>query len=82
MQIKFRCGTVQAVDPDKTPSPVCAHCGTTTIARVLDARAPRFTGTVTGPHADTRRLDPVAVNLAEKGPLTLKSPDATDERVH
>jgi hypothetical protein len=82
MRIKFTCGTVQAVDPDKTPSPVCGHCGTRQISRVLDARAPRFSGTVTGPHADTKRLDPMAVNLAER-PLTLKpDPLSTPEKVH
>jgi hypothetical protein len=79
MRVKFRCGMTQPVDPDKTPSPVCGHCGTSVIARVLEARAPRFTGTVTGPHADTRRLEPMAVNLAEKGPLTLKP---ADDQVH
>ena len=72
MQVIFRCGTSQKVDPDKTPSPICGHCGTHVIARVEGARMPRFTGTCTGPYADTKRLDPIAVNLAQT-PLVLKA---------
>ncbi len=80
MQVLFRCGTLQLVDPDKTPSPVCAHCGTRDISRTVGARTPRFLGVASGPYAETRRMDAVAVSLA-KTPLSLK-PETPDKRTH
>jgi hypothetical protein len=81
MDILFRCGHAQPVDPDRTPSPVCGQCGDTVIARALNVRAPRFTGTVTGPHAETTALQAIAVSLLPKDakPLTLK-PDTFGEQ--
>lgn len=83
MQVRFRCGTVQPVNPDRTPSPVCGHCGSRDVAGVVDAPPPRFTGHVTGPYAETKALGAIAVNLAEK-PLSLKSeePPTPKERTH
>lgn len=66
MTLRFRCGHSARIDPDKTPTPVCA-CGERRIARVLDAPAPRFTGVATGPHAVTRDLPAMAVSLTTKG---------------
>jgi hypothetical protein len=78
IELLFRCGTAQRVDPDKSPVPTCAHCGTTKIARSLTVTTPRFTGCVSGPLAQTRALEPMALNLAET-PLKLKDPTMTIE---
>ncbi len=72
MQVVFRCGTPQLVDPDKTVTPVCAHCGTTVIGRTVGARSPRFTGVASGPHCETRRMEPIGVSLVTTVPLALK----------
>lgn len=76
MTLLFRCRHRARIDPDKTPSPVCPECGERGVARVLKTDPPRFTGHVSGPLADTKYLGPSAVNVAERGPLTLKDADA------
>ena len=53
-------------------TPICA-CGERQISLVRPSRPPRFVGTVTGPYAEYKALDPIAVNVAPGGPL-LKGP--------
>lgn len=67
--VRFRCGHVHRVDPDKAV--VCQTCGEHGVALTLHAEPPRFSGTCSGPHAAYQKLDPMAVSLAAK-PLTLK----------
>ena len=67
--VRFRCGHVMPIDPDKVESPRC-HCGETRVARV-SAPAPRFTGAVSGPHAIPGPWGDTPVSLASR-PLVLK----------
>ena len=69
--IRFACGHAASVSETATTVPVCATCGERQITRV-QARPPRFTGACTGPYAVTKALDPIVVNVAPKGALTLK----------
>lgn len=71
MTVFYACGHAGLYDERRGLG--CAVCGE---SRVTDVKttAPRFTGTVTGPHATTQPLGPVAVNLAPGGALTLKEP--------
>ena len=69
--VRFACGHVGQVSATSDAMPVCRDCGHTQIARVK-ARAPRFVGACSGPYAETTMLEAVTVNLAPKGPLTLK----------
>jgi hypothetical protein len=71
LSVEFRCGHMQRVDPDKTPSPICGECGDRQVARVIQARMPRFTGHVRGPMAETKALGPQAVQVAQQA-LVLK----------
>ena len=74
LQLKFACGHASQVDVDKTPTPICGACGCKRVAHVINAPAPRFRGVVRGPHAETVRLEAMAVNLATgtAQPLTLR----------
>ena len=70
IQVRFACGHSRAVGLNQS-DPVCQECGDRTVRRV-QARAPRFVGVATGPYCETQALGAVEVNLAPKGPLTLK----------
>ncbi len=48
----------------------CPQCGETGVSDVR-ASAPRFVGTVSGPHAETQALPAMAVDLAPGGPLPM-----------
>lgn len=74
LRLKFRCGHSAAIDVDKTPTPVCPDCGNRSVAHVVNAPTPRFRGVVRGPHAQTVRLEAMAVNLAsgQAQPLVLR----------
>mgnify|MGYP001558283210 FL=1 len=71
IHIGFACGHTISVSDQVNSSPVC-HCGTTQITSVRPTRAPRFTGTCSGPHAEYQALTPGVVNVAPAGPLTIK----------
>ena len=70
MQIRFACGHQVMLGDNPNGTPICT-CGETRIQGV-HARAPRFTGTCTGPYAEFKNLAPAVVNLAPAGPLVLK----------
>ena len=74
IQVRFTCGHQASIAVNLDAAPVCPTCGETTVARVK-ARPPRFTGVASGPYCEHRALDAVPVNLAPKGPLTLKESD-------
>lgn len=76
MRLLFACGHVQNVDPDKSPSPICVACGCKNVARALSVGAPRISGHARGPLVSTKFLGPLAISVAEQGPLSLK--DSTD----
>lgn len=78
IEIRFRCGHTLRVDPDRVQRPSCLECGETMVARV-QAPPPRFVGTVTGPLAETKHMEPAHVDLAPGGALRLKSPDKEKE---
>jgi hypothetical protein len=71
VEVVFVCGQSRKLDPDKDPSPVCAHCGTKRIAYTLGVSPPRITGHARGPIVKTTHLGPTAVSVA-KTPLVLK----------
>lgn len=58
--IRFACGHVVRVE-----QMLCPTCGEHRIAQVL-APPPRFSGMATGPYADFKALEPVAVDLTTK----------------
>lgn len=76
--LTFRCGHRMQVDPVRVHRPSCPQCGETIVARV-QAPVPTFVGTVTGPFAQTKHMEPAHVDLAPGGPLALKSPDKEKE---
>jgi hypothetical protein len=66
MRLLFRCGHVQAVNPDKGGTPHCIQCGESKIARSLDAPLPRIVGHGSGPLVESKALDATPVSLATK----------------
>lgn len=72
MVVHFECGHHTPLSPSMTEAPVCG-CGERRIARV-DAPAPSFRGTCTGPSATTVDLPPLVVNLClnDAQPLPLR----------
>ncbi len=56
MRLALRCGCVVQFREGGTP--LCGIHGVQSVVRVLDAPAPRFTGSVTGPHATTTDVAP------------------------
>ena len=72
--VTFACGHRAQVGTNVDTQPCCPECGERTVQRVK-ARAPRFVGVATGPYAETKALDAIAVNLAPKGPLKIKEPE-------
>lgn len=75
--LRFICGHAGSISETATTRPVC-QCGETRVARVK-ARAPRFTGTCTGPYAEYRAVEPGGIDVTTAGPLTLKE---TKESAH
>lgn len=69
--VKFACGHSISVSDNTGWQPVCVVCKEPRIARI-QSRAPRFTGTVTGPYAEYKAFDGAVVNVAPGGPLHLK----------
>ena len=72
MTIYFRCQHTLVIGDRSDASPRCPTCGDTRVTRVQTSRPPRFVGTVTGPYAETKGLEPGVVNVAPGGPLILK----------
>lgn len=73
ISVRWACGHQGAVVPTVDAAPRCPQCGESRVQSVK-ARAPRFVGACTGPYAETKEFEPMAVSLAEKGPLKLKEP--------
>jgi hypothetical protein len=71
MRVTYACGHTAEISDNPSGAPVCG-CGETRI-QYVKARAPRFTGACTGPFAEFKNLEPIAVNLAPGGPLTIKA---------
>lgn len=74
ISVQFQCGHVTDVSDKAGSAPRCSMCGTTQIVRVIPKRMPRFVGTVQGPLAEYKALDPGVVNVATAGPLPIKEP--------
>lgn len=72
MRVSFACGHTTEIGDNPSAAPTCA-CGERQISRVT-ARAPRFIGACSGPYSEFKNLEPVTVNLAPGGPLSLKEP--------
>ena len=72
MTVWFACGHQVIISETSLVKPTCA-CGEHRV-RSVQARAPRFTGTCTGPYAAFKALEAVPVSLADQGPLRLKPP--------
>lgn len=70
MKVTFACQHTMTVGDNPSGTPICG-CGETRIQSV-HARAPRFTGACSGPCAEFKNLEPIAVNLAPGGALRLK----------
>ncbi len=61
--IAFRCGhDTQQIDVDRVPVPTCPHCGESRVLRV-DAPAPRITGYGSGPHVQSKALEPIPIKV-------------------
>lgn len=69
IRVTFACGHTGTAATNIDTPPRCA-CGETRITRTF-ARAPRFTGAVTGPYAETKAIEPGIVTLTDT-PLILK----------
>jgi len=69
----FACGHTAIISETSLVKPTCA-CGEHRV-RSVKTRAPRFVGACTGPYAEMKALEPMAVSLAEKPPLKLKESD-------
>lgn len=69
--IRFACGHAGLISETVHTSPVCA-CGERTIVMVDPRRMPKFTGTVSGPVAEYKALEPGTVNVAPGGSLKIK----------
>lgn len=69
IRVRFACGHEQAVDITSAVAPRC-FCGESRISRAF-ARAPKFTGAVTGPYAETKSVEPGIVTLSD-APLVIK----------
>lgn len=67
IRLRFGCGHVfDAGNNVQTARCYCQGPGSDKVTRV-DARAPRFTGTVTGPVAEFKNLEPIDVSHLMKG---------------
>lgn len=75
MTLLFRCGH-QGKHKDGQ-EPLCPECGCRSIARVLNAPAPRFVGMATGPHVRTTAMDPATPVIGES-PLKLRQEKADE----
>ena len=62
MTITYRCGHSTTQPATIQACPACGTCGETVVSRVKDAQ-PHFVGTVRGPFAEFKALEPVIVDL-------------------
>lgn len=76
--LTMKCGHRMQVDPDRVHRPSCPQCGETVVARV-QAPAPTFVGTVTGPLSETKYMEPAHVDLAPGGPLKLRDQETEED---
>jgi hypothetical protein len=67
MRVTFACGHDADVPDAVSVAPMCG-CGEKRVQSVK-ARAPKFTGSCTGPYAQAKALEPIRVSLAR--PLTI-----------
>lgn len=65
MTVRFRCGHALELPDTYAAAPRCATCGETVVSRV-QARPPRFLGTVRGPCATYEDLGAVPVRLTKE----------------
>ena len=72
IRVRFACGHQTMVS--LTATDVRCHCGETHVVHT-EARAPRFVGACSGPYAETKALEPIAVPLATGAPLIVKPQD-------
>lgn len=72
IEVRFLCDHTLAMGDKVDASPRCPVCGETKVRSVKPNRLPRFTGTVTGPMAEFKGLEPGVVNVATAGPLRLR----------
>jgi len=72
MRIDFACGHHATIGDNPSLAPIC-WCGESRIQSV-QARAPRFVGSATGPYCETKALEPAVVSLATGGSLRLQEP--------
>jgi hypothetical protein len=64
--MKLVCAADHVYDWDeRTGAPRCPTCGSTAVQRAL-VGPPHFVGTASGPHVETKALDPIAVDLTQK----------------
>ena len=63
VDVTFTCGHREAIREGQAP--ICSTCGERK-RRAVHAPPPRFRGTVSGPHATTIDLAPVALPLVPK----------------
>jgi hypothetical protein len=70
MRVTFACGHPMTLSDNPSGAPVCG-CGETRIQSVK-VRPPTFRGACSGPCAEFANLEPIAVNLAPGGSLTIK----------
>lgn len=64
--IKVLCVCDAVYRVDERLGPRCPVCGSTTVQRTVGVGAPRFVGCASGPHVETKALDPIAVDLTVK----------------
>lgn len=74
IDIRYTCGHTATMSDMAAAAPVCS-CGERQIVMVHPRRLPRFVGTVTGPYAEFKALDPGTVNVAPGGSLKIKEQD-------
>lgn len=51
---------------ERAGAPRCPTCGSRRVARAVGADVPRFVGTASGPHVQTKALEAIAVDLTVK----------------
>ena len=69
MTVTFACGHAMTLSDNPSGAPTCG-CGETRI-QAVKARAPKFRGACSGPLSEFANLEPITVNLAPGGPLTI-----------
>lgn len=72
MKLTFACGHSADIGDNPSMTPVCA-CGETRV-QAVKVRAPSFVGACSGPYSEFKNLEPIAVNLAPGGSLSIAPP--------